>query len=264
MKAGVLVAAMVGTGILGGVVGSLLAGGPSSPAPAATPEAGPAPRDENLAKEVADLRALLEEMQASSATAHQDSARLRADLDRERKASADARARIESLEGGGHHGARPLLPGQVETGAIPLRLGRLGRDVGALSGKVGKTLELLQKPEAERWTAIREALGLSPAQEEDLKTAIKERDLALRDAMKVESREVTAPDGTTSTAMSVSTPDPEKMRENRRKYDEKVDATLTPEQAKRWREEGYETAAGAGSSTTVVTAVEGSWSEGGK
>ncbi len=71
----------------------------------------------------------------------------------------------------------------------------------------------------------------------------------------IQSHEVTGADGNATMAMSVSAPDPEKMKETRRKYDDRVNASLTPDQAKKWRDEGYESAAGGGGAM-VFTSVE--------
>jgi len=268
MKPGALVAAVTASGILGGVVGALLVQGPSShPAPAGTGAASveaPA-RDEALGKEVADLRARIEEMQGAVAASSQDATKLRADLERERKASAAARTRLESLEKGEGRkdGGDVILPPGVEMGAVPLQLGKFAVEGGvagsAINARLKKTLELMRKPEDERWTAIREALSLSSGQEDELKAAIKERDLAMRDLTKVETHEVTGPDGSTTTAMTVAHPDPEKVKDVHRKYDDRVNANLTADQAKKWRDDGYESAAGGGGAmvfTSVTTTLD--------
>ena len=257
MKSGTLVAAMTISGILGGIAGALLVQGSSTAAPASGP-AAPAPeapdRSEPLAKEVADLRARLEEMQSSVAATSQDSARMRMELDRERKAAALARPRLEGPE-------RPetvVHPGtfELDRGALPLRLAAAAGT--RLDARAKKMFELLGKPEEERWKAIREDLSLNDLQEQELKAALKERDVAMRDLTKIEQHEVIGPDGTASIAMSVSPPDPEKAKEVRQKYDDRVNASLNADQAKKWREEGYEAAAGGGHSMmiTSVTSVE--------
>lgn len=262
MKAGTLVAAVTVSGILGGIVGALLVQAPSAPpAPAVTgaPSTEASDRAESLSKEVADLRARLEEMQGSVTASAQDSSKLRMELDREHKAASLARSRLESLEmGGAGHAPGDLFHEglAVEGGAVPIPLGRIAMGATGLSARMKKTLELMGKPEDERWAAIREALSLTDLQEQELKAALKERDLAMRDMTKIESHEVTGPDGNVSNVMRVSAPDPEKVRETRRKYDDRVNASLTADQSKKWKDEGYEAAAGGGGAmvfTSVTT-----------
>ena len=50
-------------------------------------------------------------------------------------------------------------------------------------------------------------------------------------------------------------PDVEKLREARKKYDDRVSAALTPDQSKKWREEGYESALGGGSRAVFASAI---------
>ncbi len=266
MKAGTLVASMTIAGILGGIAGALLVQG-ASPAPSAAGPAAPAPeapdRSDALSKEVADLRARLEEMQSSVAATSRDASKLRMELERERKAAAPARSRGEGLESPGPGS----LPGDVlhppaltlEGGAVPIRLGRLAAGSAALDARTKTMLDLLRKTEDERWTAIREALSLNDVQEAELKAALKERDTALRDLTKIEQHEVTGADGNTTMSMKVSHPDPEKAREVRTRYDDRVNASLNADQAKKWREDGYEAAAGGGGAMVItsVTSVEG-------
>jgi hypothetical protein len=260
MKTGVLVAAMAATGVIGGVVGAIFAQGvcpaAPAPAPAVPPSDSPdaAARAESLSKEVAELRARLEEMQGAVTASDQETAKVRAEMEREKKAAAVARGRIEGMEKGAlpPGSIEPPIAGAVEKGAVPIRLGRVAAR-GELPASVKRTLELMSKTEEERWTAIRDALSLNTSQEEELKAAIKERDVAIRDMTKVETHDVAGPDGTTTTAMSVSHPDPEKMKDTMRRYDERVNGALTADQSKKWREEGYEAAAGGGGNAMVFS-----------
>ncbi len=250
MRTGTLVAALTASGIAGGIVGGLLVQGgspstaarPGSPAPA---PAEPAPRDAALDREVAALRARLDEMQASVGAATAESGRLRVEVDQEKKAATEARARLAGLEAGAARAG--ALPVAID-GGREMALGQLRGSVFAVGAREGlpervkKAFELRQKTEEERWAAVREALGLSGGQEEDLNAAIKERDQAMKDAVKVTSDGAGGADGNGNTAITISTTDPEKAAEARKAYDDRVTSTLTADQAKKWRDDGYEDA----------------------
>jgi len=257
MRTGVLVAALTASGVVGGIAGALIAAGAGGAPPPASPAADPSPRgstsDADLAREVAALRARLDEMQASVATASEEASRLRGDLDTERKASAEARTRLETLET-----SKAALPPGVLLPADRLRLhgadGEAGAvrfaDVSGMPERLRKVAELRLKTEEERWAAARDALSLTAGQEEELKAAIKERGEAMRDAIKVEP----AQPGSDGGAVTVRMPDMEKIRESRKRYDERVGNALSKDQAKRWRDEGYEGALGGGG-LTMTSAV---------
>ena len=171
-------------------------------------------------------------------------------------AGAAVRERLAGLETAG---TRPALGrlfaagGEPGSADAPVQFATRIGDVSALTDRLKRTMDLRQKPEEERWAAAREALGLTLSQEEELKTAIKERDQSMRDAMKVESREVKDADGNGTQAVTISMPDPEKMREARRKYDDRVGSALNQEQAKKWRDDGYEGALGGGMGMGILS-----------
>jgi hypothetical protein len=255
MRTGVLVAALTASGVVGGLVAALLARGPSSPeAPGAAAET---PREtgsaEDLAREVDSLRARLDEMQSSVAASADRAERLRADLEAERKAAAETRTRLEGMEA-----ARSAAPPVALGDRLGLLAGGEGNAVrfalpAGHADRMAKVAELRQKNEDERWAAARDALSLTAGQEEELKAAIKERGEALRDALRVETKEA-AGEG----EVTVRVPDVEKMREARRRYDDRVNAALSQDQAKRWRDEGYEGALGGGGlQVTSAVLVEG-------
>ena len=255
MRTGAMVVAMTMSGAIGGALGAILVQGIGSPAAPVSgggaSAASAATQDPALEKEFASLRARLDEMQASLNASVEESGKVRKDLDEGRKAAAAAQAKIAALEASGaarDAGAAfpPGMPqvGWTEAGGTGLRTALAGGVVG-LPESLRKSMELRQKSEEDRWTAAREALGLVPSQEEELKAAIKERSEAIRDAvLKMETRDLKGGDGN-GTQISFSMPDPEKMREAKRRYDDRVNATLNGEQAKKWREDGYEQALGA-------------------
>ncbi len=255
MRTGTMVVALTLSGAIGGVLGALLVqglAGPASPpsevggVSARAPAGGP-----DLEKEVASLRARLDEMQASVSASSEESAKVRHDLDEERKAAVSAREKIAALEASGaardagapNPAGSPLVTWTNAEGGPGLRKALVGAMDG-LPQRLRKAMELQQKTEEERWAAAREALGLVPSQEEELKAAIRERRDAMKDAMlKMEARDIKSADG--NTQISFSVPDPEKAAEARKRYDDRVNSTLNPDQSKKWREEGYEQALGA-------------------
>jgi hypothetical protein len=254
MKAAALAAATGAAGVLGGVVGALLAGGggPAAPAAPAPAPAAADPAAEALAKEVASLRARLEEMQASVVHASAETTRLKEEVAAERK---EAAAREKAAAAGGlHHRLRGLRPVPGKDVSTPQLLEEGDASVFVMAGADGtglperfrKAMELRRKTEEERWAAAREALGLNATQEEELKAALKERNEASQGAMKITTTENVAPDGTKSTSMNLALPDPAKVEEARKRYDDRVAATLTQDQAKKWKDDGYEQAMGGG------------------
>jgi hypothetical protein len=253
MRTLTLVASLTLSGLVGGAAGALLVRGldrSAGPAGDAGPAGGadaPAGRDPATAKEIESLRARLDEMQASVSSSADETARLRGDLDAERKASGEARTRLETLETSGAARGLPFLqapaaPGEFASGS---RVFMAGGDP-SFQERWRRIQELRGKPEEERWTAAREALGLTLGQEEELKAALKEREQAMRDAMKLETAEVKGGDGAAEGAVTIRMPDLEKVREARRKYDDRVASALNVEQAKKWKEDGYEQALGSG------------------
>ena len=127
-----------------------------------------------------------------------------------------------------------------------------GKDGGAFAERFRRAQELRALSVDERWQKARDALGLTAVQEEDLKAAIKERDEAMRDAMKI-----TTQDGKDGGAgqVTVALPDFEKVRDARKKYDDRVGQTLNAEQSKKWKEDGYEGALGGGGGPMIATAI---------
>ncbi len=255
MRTGTLVAALTAAGLAGGIAGGLLV-----QAPVAAPE--PAPRDAALDKEVAALKARLDEMQASVLGGAKEAQALRAELEKEKKATAEARNRLAGLEAGGPRGvpAQWLAESPHEFAAGRL-WGALLAEGGNLPERVKKAMDLRNKSEEDRWAATRDGLGLSGGQEEDLKAAIKERDDAIGKSLKVLTDNTTG-DANNSTTVTVAMPDPEKMRDARKAYDDKVTSTLSADQAKKWREEGYEDSFRGGpnvviSSTTLAPVKNG-------
>ena len=258
MQTGALVAALTGAGIVGGIAGALVAQGTAAdPArgPVAVTESAPDLRgmDESVARELTALRARLDEMQASVATASAETTRLQAELVKERDASAERAKRIEALETAGAAAAS-------HAPALGRALRSLDGDIrleGALGDRMKKSAELRALPEEERWTKAREALGLSGGQEEELKAAIKERAEAMRAAVVVENKADNASPAA-GEGLTVRMPDIEKIRDARTKYEERVNATLTPEQSKKWRDDGYEAALGVrGAMVASAVVVEG-------
>ena len=260
MQTGALVAALTGAGIVGGIVGALVAQGTDRSVAATGPraEVEPAPdlsgMDESVARELSALRARLDEMQASVATASAEAARLQAEVVKEREASAERAKRIEALETAG---AAAAAQGPALARSLRSLDGDAIRLEGAIGDRMKKSAELRALPEEERWTKARDALGLSGGQEEELKAAIKERAEAMRAAVVVENRGENAGPGAAE-GISVRVPDIEKIRDARTKYDERVHATLTPEQSKKWRDDGYEAALGVrGTMFASAVVVEG-------
>jgi hypothetical protein len=262
MNTGTMVAAMTGAGIVGGVVGAMLGQGDARPetgraAPSVT--VGSGEPDEALAKEIASLRARLDEMQASVAAATAEATRIQGEVERERATAAEARKRIEAIEtanataAANAHGA--LAGRSFRLAGADGAGGEVLRFTGAGSEQMKKVQELRALPEDERWAKARDALGLSGGQEDELKAAIKERNEALRAAITVENRGADGGAPASGEAISVRAPDIEKLREARKKYDDRVSSALTPDQSKKWRDEGYEAALGGGSRSVIASAV---------
>ncbi len=148
-------------------------------------------------------------------------------------------------------------------GKLAVRLGDLGGDEGAILGTMigedGEPLSgLLQAsgqlrglfnssalrrlPEAERWEKARDEIGLSNIQEDEIKSALAERDKAIEESMEIKRDES---DG--NTRISVRSMDFEKTRAANQAYRRRVDNTLNDDQRKSWSEKGYDNAFGKGS-----------------
>jgi hypothetical protein len=253
MRTGMLVFGMTASGILGGVVGALLAGasgtGAKEPGTVATATssvepsaASPSSRDRD-GGEIRDRLAALEGNLAASAA---ETTRLREALEAERKASASLR---EKVEAGGSGAGQFGGPGRLPFGGSPLE-GEAGAALQSLSlalpERLRKSGELRRLPEEERWAKARSALGLTGYQEEELKAAIRERNEAMKEATKIVASESTSEDGSASHSVTIAMPDVGKMGEARKKYDDRVSQALNADQKKGWREEGYEGALGGG------------------
>lgn len=114
-----------------------------------------------------------------------------------------------------------------------------GVQLGSMLGGFRKGLELRRLPEAERWDKARADVGLADYQVESLKTAVAERDAAMKEAT------ITDTQTTDSGArLSFSRIDPVKARTAREDYDRKVSETLNDQQRKSWRDGGYDNAFG--------------------
>ena len=148
-------------------------------------------------------------------------------------------------------------------GKLAVHLGDLGGDdasiLGTTIGEDGEPLSgLLQAsgqfrglfnssalrrlPEAERWEKARDEIGLSNIQEDEIKSALAERDKAIEESMEVERDE-----SGRSTRISVRSMDLEKTRAANQAYRRRVDNTLNDDQRKNWSEKGYDNAFGQGS-----------------
>jgi len=125
----------------------------------------------------------------------------------------------------------------------------LGGAVGtAMTEEIAKRLEAVSQgmrlrmlPEADRWKKAQDDLRLSDGQVEFLKTAISDRDKALKEMMHVE----TSADGGGGSRITIRRLDPEKAAEANREYERKVAQSLDSEQKKSWDERGYANAFGS-------------------
>ncbi len=133
------------------------------------------------------------------------------------------------------------------------RIGFGGDDSGALAAHLGglqKAMELRQLPEADRWAKAREDVGLNSVQEDEIRSALDERDEALESALEIERSD----DGEGGN-LTLKRMDFGKAREANNRYRERVGKTLNDEQKKSWSEGGYDQAFGSGSmgGTTVIS-----------
>ena len=264
MRTGMLVFAFTASGIVGGVVGALLAGsgaaGPEAGAVGPAPGRGPAAAaSPSPTRALDDLRNRIGALEGNLTVNSEETARLRTALAEETKGSAALREKIASLEAGG---GLQAPPGMIRFGGprgegfqTSGEAAALAPMAFALPERFRKAAELRGLPEEERWGKARDALGLTSYQEEELKAAVKERAEAMKGAMSVSTAESSDAGGNGSTAVTIAMPDLEKVREARRKYDERVGKTLNAEQAKTWREEGYEQAMGGGGGVSFVSAA---------
>ncbi len=261
MRTGVLVATVTATGLAGGIAGALLSGAmapPAIPGSARTATSVAAPREE-AAREVRDLPGRVQALEASLAGAGREVATLRESLAKAREETESLRARIDAFESAPADGS-----GGARSRGLPLfepGMAAEGDELKQRWAAMRNRQELLRKTEEERWTAAREALGLTPQQEETLKSAIVAYQGAMKDA--VTTREVT--DRTGQGVVSLSIPDAERIRDARKAFDDGVGQALNAEQLRRWREEGYDGALrGGGVGATVKRAIRDRDGDGGK
>ncbi len=261
MRTGGLVLALTVSGAIGGVLGALLvqASAPSpGPVERAAAPAEPDRGAERRAKEAADMRNRVEVLEANLGNAVAETARLRETLAAETKASGEARDRLASLE-------KDAAPG--EAGWTEARSGRkfdLGNGlraeaahvlVSGLGERFRKMNDLRALPLEDRWAKAREDLGLTTTQEEELKSAIKERDDGMLEVVRAALKEAQPADGAGAQLTKERFLDLEKTQENRRRYNDRVNQTLNVDQQKKWREEGYEGALGGGHGAQVTTVI---------
>lgn len=260
MRNGAVVAGLALAGLLGGAVGALLR---EPPPPATNPGPSPASTASRSGGADAALLVRLQErvaaLEGSLAEAGTETARLRARLDERAAAAASVEERLAAAEQRAAEGNRErsgFIPFGGESGgpavatdvALSERTVELTRSVERLRGMA----ELARLTREERWEKARLDLGLTPHQEETLKEAIDTWRKDLRGAM--EDKEITNRDN--DQVVRVRLPDPEKMKEARRSYDDRVTGLLNEEQAKKWKESGYGSSLGAPSEgSTVSTAV---------
>ncbi len=123
-------------------------------------------------------------------------------------------------------------------------------------GGLTKGLELRKLPEAERWDKARDEVGLSEVQIDEIKSAITERDAAVKEAMKIEPDDT----GDRRLPVRIRNLDFTKAREANDAYRKRVDNTLNDQQKKDWKGKGYDNAfgdsgMGMGFSTGTVISV---------
>ncbi|MHC4924907.1 MAG: hypothetical protein ACYTG4_12680 [Planctomycetota bacterium] len=245
MRTGTLVFSLTAAGALGGVVGAFHVGGDREPVKTddPVPMARAAASSEASKGELDEMHARIEALEANLTANAREVTDLRGALEEEKAANKDLIARLDSVESSASNSptARTLAPGaQFESPTI-----HFGGVVGDKWKKVRELRKL--KTDEERWQKTREALGLTLQQETELKAALEERKKAMKDAFAAAKTE-TVGDGTSFT---VSMPDPKAMKAARDNYEERVDSALNAEQAKKWRDDGYENAMGGGGGTSM-------------
>ena len=158
------------------------------------------------------------------------------------------------LKDGDFFGGEVLLAG--EDGALQAATNELKEGTKVLGERlkgIASGLRLRALPEEERWKKASEDLGLGEGQVADLKRAIADRDRAMEESMVTEKATNDAGAG----ALTVRRMDPEKAAAANRDYADRLDATLTPDQRKKWGEGGYDHAFGsmhgAGAGSMVMT-----------
>jgi chromosome segregation ATPase len=222
-------AALVGAGSAF-FVGEIL--GPAVPTatPPLAPDA-PAGDDVPSRRALAALLARVDALDANLAAARAEAASLK-------EGAGEVTARAAALSGRMEEMARrEALGGEFTTWegvGVDGQRAVTEVDNEARQARMRSVQALRRKSEAERWTAARDALGLTPQQEEQLQAALRARSEGLRDAL----TEVAPGDG----GLALRAADPVKARAARATYDEALSAVLTAEQKRRWQEEGYEDA----------------------
>jgi hypothetical protein len=152
------------------------------------------------------------------------------------------------------HGAED---GQAFAGRIVGADGEHLKAVAADIQGIAGGLQLRALPEKERWDKAREDLGLTPSQEQDLRTAIEERDRAMDEAMVTEKTEPGAKGGT----LTVRRLDSDKAAAANRTFKERLGASLNEEQRGKWKSGGYDHAFGkmpgaAGGGAVSIMTIE--------
>jgi hypothetical protein len=244
MKAAAVATVALAAGTVGGIVGAFLA-----PSPAAAPAAGrperAAPPDDSAAalrREFEELRGRVDVAETAAGKAASEAAALRKELE-------DARAALVRVEGRVNDAAAaaPIASEALSLSVAADRLRSLSLE--GMPERMRRTTELRAKPLEERWTAIRDALGITIAQQDELVAALAERDEALRAAL-TGPRMAEGDGGTTAVRV-----DREKLAEVRKKYDDRVAQALSSEQLSRYRNDGYEDAVRGGTTLSGRTAV---------
>jgi hypothetical protein len=157
----------------------------------------------------------------------------------------------EQLSGGE---GSPLIGSVMGADGEPLQVATLrGRLVGLQKG-----FELRRLPEEERWAKAREDVGLTNVQEDEIKSALAERDQAIEESMQIERDEENE-----NGRISIRHMDFEKTRAANEAYRKRVDNTLNDEQKKSWRENGYDNAFGKGASGSATVISVGTFTTGG-
>jgi hypothetical protein len=150
-------------------------------------------------------------------------------------------------------GAHVVLGGTEDADRL-LGSKEIAEQISKRLAAVSEGLKLRMLPEADRWKKAQDELRLSDGQVESLKTAIADRDKAMKEMMQVE----TAPDDGGASKITIRRLDPAKAAQAQNDYQKKVGQTLDSEQKKAWDEKGYDSAFGgpSGGSIAVVQSAE--------
>lgn len=232
MKAAWLAGGLTVAALAGAAAAWMAGSGPASSGPGVRPAAMPSPAadaGDDTARALRDLEARIDVLEVNLDSARTENAALAASLAEREETGRAVDARLTEMQ------RREAQARERAAGDGRLLPDRLSADDGTGEERLARmrtVQDLRRKPVEERWQAARDALSLSLPQEEALKAALETRQKAFRDAMKETSRE-----GTTFLV-----PDPEKVRAARAAYDAEVERTLSGDQARRWRADGYEDA----------------------